>query len=428
MSFIKRVENQNDIRVKQLRTDNCTEFRNSILVNFCDEKGISQNFSSPYTPKQNGVAERKNRTLIEAARTMLSGSVFSKQYWTEAIATACYTQNRSTIVKRHLKTPYEIFRGRIPNIDLLHVFGCLVYIHNHKDYLGKFDEKANDGYFFGYSLVSKAFRVFNTRRQQTKETYHITFDESTDAIKFTKPSDDNVTIVESDRYPPDEYLHPSQDDEIFNEDHFEHSNHNNDNHIIDNLPSTKDVQTSKPIKQSERGISINQEKYVKDLLKKYDINSSSVKAPMVPSNNLGPDLNGKAVNKTHYRGMIGSLMYLIASRPDIQFSTCLCVRYQANPKESHLIVVKRIFRYLKGTPSLGLWYPKCLGFDLKGYSDSDYARCNMDKKSTSSACQLLGGKIMCWSAKKQQFVAMSLAKAEYVAVVGCCVNILWMKS
>ncbi|GJR44366.1 retrovirus-related pol polyprotein from transposon TNT 1-94 [Tanacetum coccineum] len=109
MSFIKRVENQNDIKVKQLRTDNGTEFRNSILVNFCDEKGISQNFSSPYTPEQNGVAERKNRTLIEAARTMLSGSVFSKQYWTEAVATACYTQNRSTIVKRHLKTPYEIF-------------------------------------------------------------------------------------------------------------------------------------------------------------------------------------------------------------------------------------------------------------------------------------------------------------------------------
>ncbi|GKA57553.1 retrovirus-related pol polyprotein from transposon TNT 1-94 [Tanacetum coccineum] len=182
------------------------------------------------------------------------------------------------------------------------------------------------------------------------------------------------------------------------------------------------------IKQSERGISINQEKYVKDLLKKYDINGSSVKTPMVPPNNLGPDLSGKAVNETQYRGMIGSLMYLTASRPDIQFSTCLCARYQANPKESHLIVVKRIFRYLKGTPSLGLWYPKCSGFDLKGYSDSDYAGCNMDRKSTSGACQLLGGKLMCWSAKKQQSVAMSSAKAEYVAAAGCCANILWMKS
>ncbi|GKB10652.1 retrovirus-related pol polyprotein from transposon TNT 1-94 [Tanacetum coccineum] len=153
------------------------------------------------------------------------------------------------------------------------------------------------------------------------------------------------------------------------------------------------------IKQSERGISINQEKYVKDLLKKYDINGSSVKTPMVPPNNLGPDLNGKAVNETQYRGMIGSLMYLTASRPDIQFSTCLCARYQANPKESHLIVVKRIFRYLKGTPSLGLWYLKCSGFDLKGYSDSDYVGCNMDRKSTSGACQLLGGKLVYWSPK-----------------------------
>ncbi|GJT82112.1 retrovirus-related pol polyprotein from transposon TNT 1-94 [Tanacetum coccineum] len=164
MSFIKRVKNQNDIKVKQLRTDNGTKFGNSILVNFCDEKGISQNFSSPYTPEQNGVAERKNRTLIEAAKTMLSGSVFSKQYWTEGVATACYTQNRSTIMKRHLKTPYEIFHKRISNINFLHVFGCLVFIHNHKDHLGKFDEKANDGYLLGYSLVSKAFRVFNTRR------------------------------------------------------------------------------------------------------------------------------------------------------------------------------------------------------------------------------------------------------------------------
>ncbi|GJW32632.1 retrovirus-related pol polyprotein from transposon TNT 1-94 [Tanacetum coccineum] len=134
---------------------------------------------------------------------MISGSIFSKQYWTEAVATACYTQNRSTIVKRHFQTPYETFRKRIPNINFLHVFGCPVYIHNHKDHLGKFDEKADDGYLLGYSLVSKAFRVFNTRRQQTKETYHIIFDESPDAIKFSKPSIDNINIAENERYQPD---------------------------------------------------------------------------------------------------------------------------------------------------------------------------------------------------------------------------------
>ncbi|GKA79330.1 retrovirus-related pol polyprotein from transposon TNT 1-94 [Tanacetum coccineum] len=290
MSFIKRVENQNDIKVKQLVTDNGTEFRNSILVKFSDEKGISQNFSSPYTPEQNGVAERKNRTLIEAARTMLSGSVFFKQYWTEAVATACYTQNRSTIVKRHLKTPYEIFRKIIPNISFLHVFGCPVYIQNHKDHLGKFDEKADDGYLLRYSLVFKAFKVFNTSRQPTKETYHITFDDSPKAIKFLKPTVDNINIAESKRYPPDEYLHPYkpyqryqinsndvsfiepyecpklvvletnvssnqndqtnqndqpvQNDEILNDDHSEHPNHTNNEQIIDSFLNTEDIQIS----------------------------------------------------------------------------------------------------------------------------------------------------------------------------------------
>ncbi|GKE48443.1 retrovirus-related pol polyprotein from transposon TNT 1-94 [Tanacetum coccineum] len=151
MSFIRMVENQNDVKVKQIRTDNRTEFRNHELESFYDEKEISQNFSSPCTPKQNGVAERKNRNLIEVVRKMLNGLVLSKHFWTEAVRIACYTLNRSII---------------------------LVFIHNYKDHLGKFDAKADDG----YSFVSKAFRVFNTRRQKVEETYHVTFDESMEAI------------------------------------------------------------------------------------------------------------------------------------------------------------------------------------------------------------------------------------------------------
>ncbi|GJZ72437.1 retrovirus-related pol polyprotein from transposon TNT 1-94 [Tanacetum coccineum] len=162
------------------------------------------------------------------------------------------------------------------------------------------------------------------------------------------------------------------------------------------------------IKQDSKGISICQEKYVKDLLKKYDLaDCASVKCPMLPPNNLGPDESGVSVNETLFRGMIG---------------------YQANPKESHLVAVKRIFRYLKGTPNLGLWYPKGSGFDLKAYSDSDYAGCNLDRKSTSGGCQILGGKLVCWSAKKQSSVAMSSAEAEYVAAAGCCAQVLWIKS
>ncbi|GKA62829.1 retrovirus-related pol polyprotein from transposon TNT 1-94 [Tanacetum coccineum] len=201
----KMVENQNDVKFKQIRTDNGTEFRNHEIESFCNEKGISQNFSSPYTPKQNGVAERRNRTLIKAARTMLNGSVLSKHFWTDAVRTTCYTQNRSIIVKRHDKTSYEIFRERILDISYFHVFGCPVFIHNHKDHLGKFDAKADDGYFLEYSSVSKAFRVYNTRRQQIKETYHVTFDESMEAIRFTNTSVDEIRIDDSSRYPPDEF-------------------------------------------------------------------------------------------------------------------------------------------------------------------------------------------------------------------------------
>ncbi|GJV89686.1 retrovirus-related pol polyprotein from transposon TNT 1-94 [Tanacetum coccineum] len=124
-------------------------------------------------------AKKAKSSNANRSKALTERSVFSKQYWAEAVATACYTQNR-----------------------------CPVFIHNHKDHLGKFDEKADDGYFLRYSLVSKAFRVFNTKRQQTKETYHITFDESCEAIKFSKPSVDDVNIAESERYPPDEYLYP----------------------------------------------------------------------------------------------------------------------------------------------------------------------------------------------------------------------------
>ncbi|MGI4673366.1 hypothetical protein ACR2XN_28275, partial [Klebsiella pneumoniae] len=97
---------------------------------------------------------------------------------------------------------------------------------------------------------------------------------------------------------------------------------------------------------------------------------------------IDQDKTGKKVDITSYRGMIGSLLYLTASRPDIMFATCLCARFQADPKESHLIAVKRIFRYLKGTPTLGIWYPKGTGFDLVGYTDSDFAGCKIDRSGT----------------------------------------------
>jgi hypothetical protein len=125
--------------------------------------------------------------------------------------------------------------------------------------------------------------------------------------------------------------------------------------------------------------------------------------------------------------MIGSLLYLCASRPDIMLSVCMCARFQANPKACHLVAVKRILRYLVHTQNLGLWYPKGSFFDLLGYSDSDYAGCKVDRKSTTGTCQFLGRSLVSSSSKKQNCVALSTAEAEYIAAGACCAQLLWMK-
>src|SRR6266480_657317 len=124
--------------------------------------------------------------------------------------------------------------------------------------------------------------------------------------------------------------------------------------------------------------------------------------------------------------MIGSLLYLCASRPDIMLSVCMCARFQAAPEECHLVAVKRILRYLIHTPTLGLWYPKGSSFDLLGYSDSDYAGCKVDRKSTTGTCQFLGRSLVSWSSKKQNSVSLSTAEAEYIAAGSCCAQLLWM--
>ncbi|KAJ9542139.1 LOW QUALITY PROTEIN: hypothetical protein OSB04_028645 [Centaurea solstitialis] len=175
--FVRKMERLNNLTVRSIISDHGTEFKNSTLETFFDQKGISQNFSSVRTPQQNGVAERRNRTLIEAARSMLSEANLATQFWAEAVNTACYTQNRSLIVKRFRRTPYELFRNRKPSIEHLHIFGCVCYILNNEDNLGKFDSKSDDGIFLGYSSISKTYRVFNKRRQTIEETIHVKFDE-----------------------------------------------------------------------------------------------------------------------------------------------------------------------------------------------------------------------------------------------------------
>ncbi|GJU11180.1 retrovirus-related pol polyprotein from transposon TNT 1-94 [Tanacetum coccineum] len=183
------------------------------------------------------------------------------------------------------------------------------------------------------------------------------------------------------------------------------------------------------ISQSPRGIFINQSKYASEIVKKYGLHSiDSVDIPTIENKKLDEDLQGKPVDATLYRGMIRSLMYLISSRPDLNYVVCLCARYQAKPTKKDLQAVKQIFRYLNGTINIGIWYLKDTDMSLTAYADVDHAGCQDTRRSTSGSAQFLGDKIVSWSSKKQKSTAISCIEAEYIALSGFCSQILWMHS
>ncbi|GJV36539.1 retrovirus-related pol polyprotein from transposon TNT 1-94 [Tanacetum coccineum] len=183
------------------------------------------------------------------------------------------------------------------------------------------------------------------------------------------------------------------------------------------------------VKLKEDGIFISQDKYVGKILKKFSFSSiRTANTPMETNKALTKDEDGKDVDIHLYRSMIGSLMYLTSSRPDIMFLVCACLRFQVQPKASHLNAVKRIFRYLKGRPKLGLWYPKDSPFILEAFSDSDYAGASLDRKSTTGGCQFLGSRLISWQCKKQTVVANSTTEAEYIAASHCCGQVLWIQN
>ncbi|GJU98603.1 putative ribonuclease H-like domain-containing protein [Tanacetum coccineum] len=173
--FIRQIENQLNQKVKTIRYDNGIEFKNRDFIEFCGSKGINREYSNARTPQENGVAERKNRIFIEAARTMLADSFLPNTFWAEAVSTACYVFNRVLVTKPQNKTPYELITGKIPIISYIRPFGCHVTILNTIDHLGKFDGKSDEGFLVGYSLQSKAFRVYNLETKRVEENLHITF-------------------------------------------------------------------------------------------------------------------------------------------------------------------------------------------------------------------------------------------------------------
>ncbi|XP_068486956.1 secreted RxLR effector protein 161-like [Phaseolus vulgaris] len=182
------------------------------------------------------------------------------------------------------------------------------------------------------------------------------------------------------------------------------------------------------VKQSKDGIFLSQSKYCKEIIKKFEMEKCKEATTLMSTScYMDADAAGTVVNQTKYRGLIGSLLYLIASRLDIMFVVCLCARFQSNSNESHLQSAKIILKYLNGTSIVGLWYPSHSPIHLVGYSNFDFAGCKLDRKNTSGTCHLLGSSLISWHSKKQVCVALSTVEAEYIAARSCCAQILWIK-
>jgi hypothetical protein len=182
------------------------------------------------------------------------------------------------------------------------------------------------------------------------------------------------------------------------------------------------------VKQISKGIFISQAKYAKDLVKRFGLDGKShSRTPMSTNVKIGADLTSKQVDPTLYRSMTGSLLYLTASRPDIAFSVGVCARFQANPKESHLTIVKRIIKYVNATINYGVCFSRETNIVLVGYSDADWAGNDDDRKSTSGGCFYVGTNLVAWVSWKQASISLSTAEAEYIAAGSCCTQLLWMK-
>nr|GEY14507.1 uncharacterized mitochondrial protein AtMg00810-like [Tanacetum cinerariifolium] len=470
-------------------------------------------------------------------------------FWAEAIATTCFTQNRSLVIPRHEKTPYNIINDWKPSVKFFHIFGSLCYIVRDGENLDKMKEKGNACIFVGYSTQSRAYRVFNKRTRVIVETIHVNFDKlphmasdhvsSDPAPECQRMALEHGSLSPGPQFENDEFINifstliqdrgetssrhvDSLNMHTFYQHHLsEHhwtkdhpleqvignpsqsvrtrsqlesdgemcmfaltkNKRNEENTVIRNksrlmakgyaqkegvdseesfalvarLEAVRlfiayatdksftvyqmDVKTTFSYGPLKEEVYVIQPDWFVDPyhpdkvyhLKKalYGLKQAlraCVGTPMA-TKHLDADLSGTPVDQTKYRSMVRALMYLTTSRPDIMHATCYCARYQAKRTEKHLTAVKRIFRYLKYTIHMGLWYPKDTGFELATFSDSNHAGCLDSLKSTSGGIQFLGGdKLVSWSSKKQDCTSMSSAEAEYVSLSACCAQVLWMRT
>ncbi|GJS98072.1 putative ribonuclease H-like domain-containing protein [Tanacetum coccineum] len=452
--FIRQIENQLNQKVKTIRCDNGTEFKNRDIIEFCGSKGIKREYSNARTPQQNGVAERKNRTLIKAARTMLADSFLPNTFWAEAVSTACYVLNRVLVTKPQNKTPYELITGKIPIISYIRPFGCHVTILNTIDHLGKFEGKSDEEFLVGYSLNSKDFRVYNLETKRVEENLHINFLENKPNVAGKGPNwlFDLDYLTDSMNYQPvrsENQANKTAGPKEANHSAVKSSETNNEGKktIRDTGLNTNEEPVDKEdqsfleelerLKRQEKEANDAAEALrkefaqdTKDLLLQAGAaratSTNTVNTASTPVSNDSPsNAVSTVVDFTNLESTVNvspiPTLRIHSIHPTTQIleDPKLAVQTRSKVHKSFGAYAFRIFRYLKGKPKLGLWYPRVSSFDLEAYLDSDYAGANLDRKSTTGGCQFLGRRLISWQCKKQTIVATSTTKAEYVAAANC---------
>ncbi|GJZ79865.1 retrovirus-related pol polyprotein from transposon TNT 1-94 [Tanacetum coccineum] len=438
--FIVKTQRALNATVRFVRTDNGTEFVNKTLDGWFESVGISHETSVPRSPQQNGVVERRNRTLMEAARTML---IFAKAplfLWAEAVATACYTLNRSLVHTLHGKTYYELLKGKKPNLQYFRVFGSLCYPTNDYDDVGKLKAKAD--IVLAPSTNDFCAKQYRTRKLTAGNSQTAPFCPKV----IPKPSGVPITPVNVPDAPAPENANGSPSTTVISEgapqlQSLYPSNTSNQN-TSDSDDETRSIKfelldeygddwKNKVLGFSVERLSIEAgidfEDHLLQLarlkhqsrlfiahagekdfmldpehpthvyrLKKHSIVLKQAPRAWYDNHSAFPNQS----DLTQRRGRSYTLheknrqtSSTDGIRPDKVFAVLYGARYQAKPTEMHLTAIKRIFRYLKGTIHMGLWYPKDSGFELKAFADADYAGCHDTRRSTSGSAQFLGHRL-----------------------------------
>nr|GEZ42729.1 hypothetical protein [Tanacetum cinerariifolium] len=504
INFLRLVQRGLQAQVRVVRTDKGTKSFNQTLHAYFAAEGILHQMFVARTPKQNGVVERLNRTLVEAARTMLSAAKVPLFFWTEAIANACFTQNHSLVIPRHEKTPYHIINDRKPSVKFFHIFGSICYIVRDGENLDKLKEKdqlssdpalecpsmalEHDSFSLAVQrqanipqadrtvtmsneldflfspmfveLLNGSSKVVSnlplTRRQLELDAEMCMFalTVSRTEPKNIKEAMEDSSKIESmqeelhqfDRLDVWELVDKPLCTNVSNLKWLWKNKRDEENTVIRNKSRlvAKGYAQKEGVDFEESFAPVARLEAVRLFIayaahKSFTVYQMDVKTVFL----YGPLKEEVYVNQPDcfvdpyhpdkvYRlkkALYGLKQAPRACRPDIMHATCYCARYQAQLTEKHLTAVKRIFRYLKDTIHMDLWYPKDTGFKLTAFSDSDHAGCPDSRKSTSGGIQFLGGdKLVSWSSKKQDCTSMSSAEAEYVSLSTCCAQVLWMRT